>query len=438
MHTTTRAFDDAATRISRYLTAQSIVNGSYGIAIALGLLAIGYLFGQHRLFPNVVLWGLLCATLRFIPYIGPWIAATFPVAIAFAVYPGWGVLLGVIGVFVVIELLSNNFMEPWLYGSSTGMSTVAILVSAVFWTWLWGPIGLLLSTPMTVCLVVMGKYVPQLHFLDVLLGDTPVLEGYERLYQRLLAMDQEEAAELAVEHLQTMPMEDVYDKVLLPALAMAEQDRHRGRLDDTRQDFIHEAMRDIVDEIAEQSRVKMVRAQAAQAEATAKGVAPAAVVPAPVAEKQQEAIDREQATTLPRDAQVSVVLLPAHDPADEIVCTMVANVLDVRGYHAKVVSVTALASEMIHTVEQEHADMVVVSALPPAAVTHARYLCKRLHAKFPDVETLVGLWMWKGDAHKAKSRIACTRSVRLVTTLCQSLDEVHQASLHLIVKKSPA
>jgi hypothetical protein len=117
---------------------------------------------------------------------------------------------------------------------------------------------------------------------------------------------------------------------------------------------------------------------------------------------------------------------------------MVANVLDVRGYHAKVVSVTALASEMIHTVEQEKADMVVVSALPPAAVTHARYLCKRLHAKFPDVETLVGLWMWKGDAQKAKSRIACTRSVRLVTTLCQSLDEVHQASLHLIVKKSPA
>ena len=156
----------------------------------------------------------------------PW---AFPLSVAFAIYPGYAVFVSVVGLFVIIELLSNNLMEPYLYGSSTGMSTIAILVSAVFWTWLWGPVGLLLATPLTVVLVVIGKYVPQLGFLDILLGDEPVLEPPERVYQRLLAMDQEEATELAREYLREMDLERVYDEVLNPALAMAEHDRHRGR-----------------------------------------------------------------------------------------------------------------------------------------------------------------------------------------------------------------
>jgi predicted PurR-regulated permease PerM/methylmalonyl-CoA mutase cobalamin-binding subunit len=420
MHVTTRALDDAATRISRYLTAQAIVNGTYGVAIAIGLWVIGMSLGDHP-FPNVVLWGLLCAVLRFVPYIGPWVAAVFPLAVAFAVYPGFGVFAAVLGLFVVIELLSNNLMEPWLYGASTGMSTVAILVSAVFWTWLWGPMGLLLSTPMTVCLVVMGKHVPQLGFLDVMLGDEPVLAPHERVYQRLLAMDQEEAAEVAEEYLGKMSIEDVYDRVLMPALAMGENDRHRGRLDDARQDFIRDSMRDTVDEVMEQNRARQVRAAAAATEAVAKGDD----VPEKAAGVESAKEDRAT-TTLPAGAELSVVLLPAHDPADEIAGTMVANALKVRGYRVTVVSVTALASEMVETVERERADVVIVSAMPPAAVTHSRYLCKRLHARFPDIETVVGLWMWKGDRQKAKDRITCTRTVRMVTSLCEAVEEVHQ------------
>lgn len=428
MHITTRAFDDAATRISRYLTAQAIVNGTYGLAIALGLWLIGATLGDHH-FPNVILWALLCAVLRFVPYIGPWIASAFPLAVAFAVYPGFAVFLAVIGLFAIIELISNNFMEPWLYGSSTGMSTVAILISAVFWTWLWGPIGLLLSTPMTVCLIVMGKYIPQLSFLDVMLGDQQVLEPYERVYQRLLAMDSEEAAEVAEEYLAKMKLEDLYDEVLMPALAMGEMDRHRGRLDEERKDFIRDSMRDVVDEVMEQNRARAVRRIAEQTESKAKGESHSVN-----ADFSAETNRSDNLPSLPKGIDISVVILPAHDPADEIAGNMIGNALEVRGYRVTVLSVAALASEMVETVEREKADVVVVSALPPAAVTHSRYLCKRLHARFPEIETVVGLWTWKGDRDKAKDRLACTHTVRMVTTLCEALDAIYQAVQPILIR----
>jgi predicted PurR-regulated permease PerM len=179
---TTRALDDAGRRITRYMIAQSIVNGTYGLAIALGLWLIGLVVGRGQAFPSFVLWGLLCAVLRFIPYIGPWVAAAFPVTLSLAVYPGFTVFTATACLFVLLEIVSNNLMEPWLYGASTGMSTVAVLVAAVFWTWLWGPVGLLLATPLTVCIVVVGKYVPRLRFLDVLLGDQPALPRHVTYY----------------------------------------------------------------------------------------------------------------------------------------------------------------------------------------------------------------------------------------------------------------
>jgi hypothetical protein len=263
LNITTQALDDAATRISRYLVAQAIVNGSYGAAISLGLWLIGVTLADGW-FPSFVLWGLLCALLRFIPYIGPWIAAAFPLILSLAVYPGYSVFFAVAGMFIIVELLSNNFMEPWLYGSSTGMSAVAVLVAAVFWTWLWGPIGLLLSTPLTVCIVVVGKYVPQFRFFDILLGDQPVLSPAERIYQRLLAMDAEEAADVAEEQLESSSLEAVYDQVLLPALAMAEQDRHADQLDDRRGLFIRDALRDIIDELHELELARVARRAADQ------------------------------------------------------------------------------------------------------------------------------------------------------------------------------
>jgi predicted PurR-regulated permease PerM len=269
LNLTTQALDDASTRISRYLLMQMIVNGTYGLAIAIGLWCIGV--------PSPVLWGFLCCVLRFIPYIGPWIGAAFPLTLALASFPGFRQFVYTGLLFVIIELLSNNAMEPWLYGASTGMSTVAVLVSAVFWTWLWGPIGLVMATPLTVCLVVLGKYVPQLKFLDILLGDEPVLAPAERVYQRLLAGDPEEAEELLDEYLGKQTLEEVYDHVLLPALAMAELDAHRGRLDEERSVEIHRAVRQLAEELGAQEKTRELRRAADRTIAVARGEeAPAA------------------------------------------------------------------------------------------------------------------------------------------------------------------
>jgi predicted PurR-regulated permease PerM len=474
LNVATTAIDDAASRISRYLLAQAIVNGTYGVGVALGLWAIGNLVG-HKPFPSFVLWGLLCGILRFIPYIGPWVASAFPITLALAVYPGFHVFLWTAGMFVLIELLSNNLMEPYLYGTSTGMSTIAILVSAVFWTWLWGAVGLLLATPLTVVLVVIGKYVPQMQFLDIMLGDEPVLEPGERVYQRLLATDQEEATELVREYLKEMDLERVYDEVLNPALALAEQDRHRGRLDERRQAYIRQAMRDMIEELGDEWRLRQERtdadamkAAAAMTVEAAKGTAaltgaaahpertvdPAATaagasgngkgadgkvsgvagtnaVDAPVPE-------RRPATRVPDNCTVNVAILPAHDEADEISGLMLAQVLEFRGYCAFPMSVTKLASELVEAVEEKQAHVVVVSAMPPAAVAHSRYLCKRLHARFPELNMVVGLWTMKGDLKKAKERVTCAGTVQVTSTFAAALEQVGQMAQPAILAAAPA
>ena len=182
----TRALDEAVQRISRYLLMQSIINGSYGVAVALGYFLIGV--------PYAFFWGFLAATLRFIPYVGPVLAAAFPIVLSLAAFDGWVQPILVISLVLVIELVSNGIMEPLLYGQSAGVSQVALMVAIAFWTWLWGAVGLLLATPLTVCLSVLGRYVPQLEFLRILLADEPVLEAHAAYYQRLLAKDQDEAA----------------------------------------------------------------------------------------------------------------------------------------------------------------------------------------------------------------------------------------------------
>ena len=467
---TTTALDDAASRISRYLAAQAIVNGTYGLAIALGLWLIGFFMGDEKVgdpgnFPSLVLWGLLCAILRFIPYIGPWIAAAFPLAVSFAAYHGFGPFIAVGMMFVIIELLSNNIMEPWLYGSSTGMSTIAVIVSAVFWTFLWGPVGLLLATPLTVCLVVLGKYVPQLAFLDVLLGDEPVLSPPERVYQRLLAMDQEEVTDLAQDYMKEKSLEQVYDEMLMPALAMAEQDRHRGRLDDRRQIFIRKAMRDVIEELGDTQRERDAQQERAEAKTLASEAADAVVNAAKGVVEALATTGKPSAgngnakqaagpkagvvsggsvdlapeepkprTRLPRECVLNVLVFPAHDEADEIIGLMLAQLLELQGYCATAVSVSALAGEMVEMVEQKQAHLVAVSAMPPAAVAHSRYLCKRIHAKYPDIGMIVGLWSFRGDLKKATDRITCVGTVSVMTTLKEAMDQIHQQVQPLLIR----
>ena len=425
LNITTQALDEASTRISRYLGRLAIVNVIYAILVAAGLWLIGRTLGKGMSFPNVLLWGILVGVFRFVPYVGIWIGAAFPLVLSFALFPGNAVFFSTVGLFLVLEIVVSQFVEPYWYGASTGMTPLAVLVAAVFWTWLWGPIGLLLSTPLTVCLVVMGKHVPQLQFIDILLRDEPVLEPHLRIYQRLIADDAEEAAELAQSYLEERTLEQVFDEVLLAALTMAVHDYHRQRLDRERFASVLSGMRDIAEELADSDRSERVQAQAAKTVEEAKDAAPAESKRPP-----------ERLPAVPADCSINVLCLPARDEADEVVSFMLSELLALRGYCATSSTATPLASEMVEMVEQKQAQIICVSAMPPAAVGHARYLCKRLHARWAEMPMLVGLWNAKGDLARAKQRIGCSEKVRVVTTLAEAQDQIEQLAHPLVVNAS--
>jgi predicted PurR-regulated permease PerM len=413
LNVTTQAIDEAGSRISKYLGALAIVNGAYGATIAAGLWAAGRFFGHGHAFPNVLVWGLLVGLFRFVPYIGIWIGAWFPLLLSFALFPGSAVFFTVLGLFAALEVVVSQFIEPYWYGASTGMSPLAVLVAAVFWTWLWGGIGLLLSTPLTVCLVVMGKYVPGLRFLDVLLGDEPVLPLHMRFYQRLIASDEEEATDLASDMLKDHTLEQVYDEMIVPALLLAEQDHHRERLESARLVEIQQHVREIVEELGDESRAKRVRQAAQETEQAAKDQSPGRDLPKP-------------RPPLPKDCNINVLTLPAKGASDELVALMLTQLLDLRGYCTTFSTADQLASEMVERIEAERTQIVCVSAMPPAAVAHARYLCKRIHARFPELNMVVGVWHAKQEPDRLKARIACDESVRLVTTLAKAQEELDQ------------
>jgi predicted PurR-regulated permease PerM len=418
LNLTTQAIDEAATRITRYLVAQSVVNFSYAIAVAAGLWIIGKAFGRHDSsggFPNVLLWALLCGLLRFIPYLGIWIAMLLPVAVSFALFSGNAVFFATVGMFVTYEIVVSQFIEPAVYGSSTGLSALAVLLAAVFWTAIWGPMGLLLSTPMTVCLVVLGKHVPQLEFLGILLGDEPVLEPPQRIYQRLIALDQEEPEELMQGYAKEKSLEEIYDDILIPTLVLAERDRQREELDDQHYRFVHQSIRDMIEELGEQQQQALQTQEAAGGEAVA-----AAVHSAPPISHSR--------IHLPKGCNVNVLCLPARDVADELTGMMLAQLLSLRGYCAESVGSDILAAEAVELVEQKKIDVVCISALPPAAIAHARYLCKRLSARFSQLPTIVGLWKATTSLERARQRISRAQTTHVLTTLADAQDQLDQFS----------
>lgn len=333
LNTSTQALDEAAQRVSRYLLMQSLVNGGTGLAVGIGLYFIGV--------PNAILWGLLAAVLRFIPYAGPWIAASLPILISLAVFPGWEKPLLTVGLFLLIELVSNNVVEPLLYGSETGVSTIGILVAAVFWTWLWGPVGLLLATPLTVCMVVIGRYVPQFQFINVLLGDEPPLPLEAQVYHRLLAMDPIAVGAVMESSIKEKTVAEFYDAVLIPALILAERDRHRGELSPEREEFIDTTVRDWIEDLAS----KTIE-DGSLGEETAAGV---------------------QAGRL--------VCVPAHDAADELAGHMFAQ-LAVRGETPAVFEHDLPRGEVLRRLAEMGVEQVFISSLAPFAYTQAREVCR--------------------------------------------------------------
>ncbi len=413
---TTQAMDEAAQRVSQYLLMQIVINVSTGVAVGIGMFLLGV--------PGFFLWGILSAVLRFVPYIGPWIAAAMPVMVALAVFDGWTWPLLVIAYFTVVELVSNNLLEPWLYGSSAGVSPLAVIVTAIFWTWLWGPVGLLLATPLTVCFVVMGKYVPQLHFVRVLFGDEPMLEPHARFYQRLISGDQDEASKVSEASLaKHRSLADAFDDVLLPALTMAEIDRHTGEIDERRIKLLQSGLREIVADMAELAETQ--NALAADAAATD----PGGVETRGRSTKADDADERPAPVPLPAlPASFVVQVIPAHDEADVIAGEMLAVLVRACGATCETVSLGERESGLVDVVQQLAANVVVVSAVPPSAVSHLRHVHKRLRARFPDVPVVLGSWRRQDSMGSLRARVDASETTPLVTSLRDAVVELARVS----------
>ncbi len=393
VNVTTQALDEAAQRVSRYLLALLGVNIVYGVVAGIGLYFIGV--------PNPLLWGLLAGLLRYVPYLGIWIAAAMPAAVAFGVEPGWVQVVIIFGLYIGVDLLIYNFVEPQLYGTSTGISPIAILVAAVFWTWLWGPVGLLLATPLTVCLVVLGRYVPSLEFLSVLLSDEPVLSPETRFYQRLLAMDVKEATEVAEQFLKGKSLEELYDVLLVPALTLVEEDRRRGRLDEEREQFVFKTTRVLVDDLAERAE-ELINGNNSHGRA-----------------RKESAAQKNGRQT----GELAALCIPARDEADEIAAQMLVQLLNKRGLKAKALPSAALAGESLEQVSQEKPLVVCVSSVPPLGYMHARYLCRRLRAEFP-AQKLVAAILTERDVEEVKQRRPEITSDEVASSLKQALTEI--------------
>jgi hypothetical protein len=380
----TQALDDASRRVSRYLLMQFLVNASFGTLFGFGLYCIGV--------PNPALWGVFAGMLRYVPYVGTLVAATLPLALSLAVFDGWLRPLLVFTLVAGLELITANFVEPWLYGTRVGISSLALLVTAVFWTVLWGPAGLILSTPLTVCVVVVGRYFPQLSFLHTLLGDEPVLAADAQIYQRLLAMDQLEAQGVVDKFLKGRPLVELYDSVLVPALSMAEQDRHKGALGAAREEFFFLSINEMVVELSEH--------QLADTTATADTA---------------EHLNHR------------IVCLPAYDRADEIMSAMLAQILEQKGYAT--LSFPILGSspnECLASTESDPGDVVCISALPPYAFAPARAMCRQIRERFPKLKVVICVWGFSGDTQKAMARFERTQPDRLSTSLAEAVEHVQE------------
>ena len=379
LHRTTVALQDAGKRVGQYLLMQLVVNVTYAIPIGIGLWIIGV--------PNALLWGLVALVLRFVPFIGPVISAIFPMALAVAVDPGWSMLLWTIALFLALELITNNVVEPWLYGSRTGLSPLAIIIAAIVWTWLWGPIGLLLSTPLTVCLVVLGRHVPSFEFLDVMFGNKPVLEPHQQLYQRLLAGDPDEATHRAEEFLEDHSLVAFYESVALPALTLGEIDRERGVMSSERRRCVADSALTLVDNLED-----YVADEAAADEAPARSSQEAG------GEDEIPTVSEVEHEPFPDGENKLVVCVGGRGELDNAAIAMLSQVLKAQGANTRTVDHLAMDPRRIRDLDLSGAHSVVIGFLNMQSTTQARYIVRRIKRARSSLRVGVVFWMQSGDA----------------------------------------
>jgi predicted PurR-regulated permease PerM len=391
----TQALRDAAERISTYLVWQFVTNVLFGLLFGVGLKLIGV--------PNATLWGALAAILRYIPYVGAAIAGLLPVIFAVAIFPNWRQVFEIAGLYAGLEFTTSNFFEPWLYGWRTGISALALLASAIFWTLLWGWPGLVLATPLTVCLIVLGRHVPQLRFLHVLLGEDAELTPEAKFYERMLAMDQNEAHSIADRFLNKRPLIDFYDSVLLPALGLVEQDRHRGSFDETRGNYLLLSATELVAELSE------YKAEAVLA-TSGNGTAP-------VTNPEPPELHLKRAP---------VICIPAGDQADELTAMVLAQLLEQSCHNTLLLPTASVTPEILERLGQDRGTILCISALPPFVFTQTRTLCQRIREQLPENRILIGLWQSPQSAEMMRERFGSARPDRVVTTLADALAQIEK------------
>ena len=351
---TTRALDEAGQRIGRFLAQQSAINGSFGVIVAAGLMGIGI--------PYAPLWGFVAAVLRFVPFVGTLFAMLVPAALAFAQFPGWWQLIATLGLFFGLDILVAYVVEPIVIGAKTGVSPMAMLLSAIFWSWLWGPVGLVLSTPLTVCLAVLGKHVPRLSSLAILLDDQPALEDQLVLYHRLLSGDEEEAQEILDKRFREKTRAQVFDQIIIPALLLADRDRARGEISEADHQHVVRTIRALADTAPDAPR-------------DARALAP---------------VGEGGRTERPLHRIVGV---SARTVTDETIWEMLAQLFDPQKAQLESVGSSFLSSDLTPRepggVSPDAPDLVCVISVPPGGLAQARYICRRLRAKLPHTPVVV-------------------------------------------------
>jgi predicted PurR-regulated permease PerM len=400
----TQALEDAASRISQYLVMQVAVNAAYGLSFGIGLHFIGV--------PDSTLWGAIAAILRVIPYVGTATSLILPLIVSVAISHTWWPPILVVGLFLVLELTVTNFLEPWLYGSRTGISSLALLAMAIFWALLWGWAGLVLSTPLTVCMVVLGRYVPQMSFLHTLLGSDAELSADAHFYERLLAMDQPEAHAIADRFLEGKPLVELYDSVLVPALSLAEQDRHQGVLDDVHSNFLFLSIGELIAELTSYRQKDLPDLS---------DHSPGDDPPP----SDDRAIPSRTWPT-PARKEFAVVCISASDQADELTTLMLAQLMERADHSTLLLSGSSLSTELLDTLAKEPETVVFISALPPFAFSHARALCQRVRAHLPTNRICIGFWNSTDDLDQTIERFGNGRPNVVLGTLSQALQQVAQ------------
>lgn len=395
----TQAMKEAAARISRYLITNVLVNAGYGVIFGVGL----YLLHV----PNATLWGALMGILRMIPYVGTMIAGVSTIAFTLAVFDNWWHPLWVLLLFGGLETVIANFVEPYIYGKRTGIYAFALVIMAIVWTLLWGWPGLIVSTPMTVCLIVMGRYVPQMSFLHVLLGEDAELSPEAQFYERLLAMDETEAHGVADTYLKEHTLVELYDQVVLPALILSEQDRHKGAMDEIHSAWLYQSTTELVAELTDYK------------DQTPEEDEDGAATPASEANVESEAAaEGEQASP--------VVCIPADDQADEIAGTMLAQLLEQNGHSTMLLNAAALSEELKARLAEAPKTILCISAVPPFAFAQARKLAQSLRKSLPKNPIVVALWGSKDEPDAVRDRFGAARPNAIVTSLADALTRVRE------------